>query len=534
MTLNLRFILLLGFLLSLFLGGVALLVTTHTAETSRALSAAQEERSQLLDETISLVSYPLDQFTRDYSLWDEMAAFVKNPTDEWARINIQTSLATFRLRAIWILRPDGSLLHTASPDGSTPPAPPLTATEVSSLAPRSPFTAFFAIVDGMPCEIRACPIQPSNDIQRTTPPLGWLIAAREWNSQHLETLGKLTGATASLAPPDNPPQPYRTGDSFQIVRPLPSLDGHTLSTLVLHYRPPGLESAEAFNRDELLIFILQGVFLIAVTAICIHRWILAPIRDIIASLRSDDAAPVAALTPRHDEIGLIARLVRSHFADRLSLQRSERALALTLAERVRLGRDLHDNVIQSLFATGMGVAATKNLVHSSPAQVEEGLEQVRACLNEIIRDVRTFIIGLEPGSLEGKSLAQAMASLSEALRSIRPVQIDADIDENAEQALPPALRQHVLQFSCEALLNSIRHANASRVLLSLNLSGDRVILTLTDNGVEATPADTSPAGLGLASLVERAALVGALCDTSILPGHGNRLRVRYPLADSSR
>jgi signal transduction histidine kinase len=533
MTLNLRFVLLLGFLFALFLGGVALLTTTHNAETSRAIAAAQEERSRLLDEIVSLISYPLDQFTRDYSLWDEMAAFVENPTDEWARINIHASLDTFRLRAAWVVRPDGSLIHTSTRGESPPPALPLAPADFPRLSASAPFNHFFANIDGTPCEIRACPIQPSSDLQRTSPPLGWLVAASAWDPAHLETLGKLTGAATTLAPPGTPPTPHETGGGFQITRPLPTLQQTPLATLVLTYRPPALESAEAFNRDELLIFILQGSLLVAVAAICIHRWILSPVRAIIASLRTDDAAPVAALAPRNDEIGLIARLVRSHFADRLALQRSERALAHTLAERVRLGRDLHDNVIQSLFATGMGLAATKSLVRSSPEQVEEGLEQVRSCLNEIIRDVRTFIVGLEPDNLDSKTFPQAVTALADALRAIRTTQIDTDIDDLAEQSLTPDLRRHALQLLREALLQRIRHSGANRLQISLHGSQGHVILSLTDDGITAAPSDNTPAGLGLASLAERAALTGALCEISPLPIRGNRIRVRFPVTLSA-
>src|SRR5688572_11282672 len=99
MTLNLRFILLLGLLLALFLGGISLLNSTHRTEMSRTILAAQHERGRLLDEVVGLVGYPLSQFTRDYSLWDEMATFVAKPDPEWARINIDPGLNTFRLRA---------------------------------------------------------------------------------------------------------------------------------------------------------------------------------------------------------------------------------------------------------------------------------------------------------------------------------------------------------------------------------------------------------------------------------------------------
>jgi signal transduction histidine kinase len=529
MTLNLRFILLLGLLLALFLGGISLLNSTHRTEMSRTILAAQHERGRLLDEVVGLVGYPLSQFTRDYSLWDEMATFVAKPDPEWARINIDPGLNTFRLRAVWVLRTDGSLVYATAPQANEPvTALPFPAGETIARLARDPFARFHTRIEGEICEVRASPIQPSSDIPRTSAPLGWLIAASRWDEAYLATLGKLLDATATLIPHPVRPEPHLETDGVEIIRTLTALQGEGLASLKINYNPPGLSSSEDFNRDELLIFALQGLLLIAVTALCIHMWVLSPVKQIITSLREDRPDAVASLVPRNDETGLIARLVQSHFSDRRALERNERALAHTLAERVRLGRDLHDNVIQSLFATGMGLASTHSFVRSSPALVEEGLEQVRASLNEVIRDVRTFIVGLEPEPLETESFAQAIAHLTEALRSIRPLSFDVDIDDHAALILLPDLRHHALQLVRESFLNSIRHAGATRLQLSLHGSMDGVVLTMIDDGTSASPADNSPTGQGLACLVARANLVGAQCEISRLPERGTRVQVRYP------
>jgi signal transduction histidine kinase len=531
MTLNLRFTLLIGLLLALFLGGVGLLTSTQRAETARTAEVAQQERSQLLDEIISLVGYPLAQFTRDYSLWDEMADFLKDPSGEWARINIDASVDTFHLRAAWVLRTDGSLVYAAK-GGENAPALPVPAATLREKLSREPFASFFfPLGDGL-CEFRAAPIQPSADTARTTPAQGWLIAAYGWDEPHLETLGKLTGAHVTIDTAQAAPATLPRSEGFEIVRPLPGPDGAPVASLKLHYTPAGLASIDEFNRDEILIFLLQGLLLIAATTLCIQRWVLNPVRQIITSLREGDAAPIATLAIRNDETGLIARLVQSHFADRRAIERSERTLAHTLAERTRLGRDLHDNVIQSLFATGMGLTALRNARQATPAEVEAGLDRVKTNLNEVIRDVRAFIVGLEPESLDGKTFSEAVSQLADALRAIRTIQIDIDIDETAAHALPPDLRHHALQLLRETLLNSVRHSGASHIQLSLLGSPDHVILAHTDDGRHASAAENTPAGLGLASIAERVSIVGATCEITPLPQSGTRIRVLYPRSES--
>ncbi len=528
MTLQLRFTLLLGLLLVLFLAGVQILRSTHRAETLEAIEASLQERSRLLDEVVHLLEYPLDQFTRDYSQWDEMARFVVAPEPAWAAINIDASLETFRLRAAWILTTDGRLLYSAARNGTAKiDGLPLDAGMLIERLSREPFARFHIVMGSDVCTVRASPIQPSSDLQRTSPPLGWLLAAEDWDQARLAKLGKLLGATATLPPVP----PGETSPSSRInvdlVRPLTGLDGQSLAVLRLQYQPPEAASAEAFNRDELLIFIAQGLLLISVTGICIHRWVMRPVKKIIASLREDNPELVTPLVLQKDEPGLIARLVQSHFADRRALQRSERTLAHTLAERVRLGRDLHDNVIQSLFAAGMGLASTHSLIRSSPALVEEGLEQVRAALNEVIRDIRTFIVGLEPDSPPGETFTQAVTHLTDALRAIHSLKFEVEIDEPTAQLLPADQRQHALQLIRESLLNSIRHTGAKHLRIDLRGTAKEILLILTDDGVPASTGENTPAGLGLAGLAARAHLVGAHLEITRLADHRNRVHIRY-------
>jgi signal transduction histidine kinase len=528
MTLQLRFTLLLGLLLAMFLAGVHVLRSTHRAETLHAIETERQERSRALDELIGLLEYPLDQFTRDYSQWDEMVRFVAAPDPGWATVNIDASLDTFRLRAAWILTPSGRLLYTAS-RGETSPAPglPVATDALLTRLSQDPFARFHLTIGGDLCTLRAAPIQPSSDLSRISPPVGWLIAAEAWDQERLARLGKLLDARATLLSATEVPVQKNLTDGFDITRPLDVLPGSSPAFLKLHYQPPEFASAEDFNRDEMLIFVVQGLLLIVVTSLCVHLWVVRPVKKIIVSLRGDDPSAVAALSRRGDETGLIARLVQSHFADRRSLEQSERSLAHTLAERVRLGRDLHDNVIQSLYATGMGLASTHRHIRTSPDLVEEGLEQIRATLNEVIRDIRTFIVGLEPDSPPGETFTQTVTHLTESLRAIHPLHFEVEIDEDAAHKLPPDQRQHALQIIRESLLNSIRHSGATHLRISLDHSTDTVTLTLTDDGRPASTAENTAAGLGLAALAARARLVGARMEIIRQDDHRTRLQIRY-------
>jgi signal transduction histidine kinase len=181
----------------------------------------------------------------------------------------------------------------------------------------------------------------------------------------------------------------------------------------------------------------------------------------------------------------------------------------------------------------MGLASTHSLIRSSPALVEEGLEQVRATLNEVIRDIRTFIVGLEPDSPPGETFTQSVTHLTEALRAIHSLTFEVEIDESTAQRLPVDQRQHALQLIRESLLNSIRHAGARHLRIELRGMANEILLTLTDDGVSAATGENTPSGLGLAGLAARAHLVGAHLEITRRADHRNRVHIRYTCSPPS-
>ena len=194
---------------------------------------------------------------------------------------------------------------------------------------------------------------------------------------------------------------------------------------------------------------------------------------------------------------------QSALAIGLTQARAEHERLALLEERDRIGRDLHDLVIQRLFATGMVLQGAQRLT-TNPA-VSERVGRAVNELDQTIREVRSTIFALhhasEGGGLRSRVL-QEVAAGSSALGFEPTVRFDGPIDSTVSDDV----REHVIAALREALSNAARHAEATQVRVSLSVESDEVVLIVTDNGMGLP--QTQSRRSGLANLAGRAEVSG--------------------------
>ncbi|MDE3083931.1 MAG: hypothetical protein KGJ37_01765, partial [Verrucomicrobiota bacterium] len=456
MSIKLRFALLLGFLL---VGFLAVLWALHWSEAKQAenmLGDVRRDRVAVLDHWLDASTRSLQEVAADYAQTEELAKFAARPDAAWATANFQAILTHSGLQALWIVRADGTLIQGAHLSGeeqleTTPLAPKDFARVVAS----TPSPHFFAEKGDDLFEICASPIPASAEHPLGTP-IGWLVVARQWDTAQLRTLASLTESATALSAPGEEP-PVSPGKGVTLTRSLPDWQGHTLR--LLHVHDQAREAGFMLQTDafQARLFVVFGLLIITALWFSLQNWVLRPLGWIGRSLALGDPAPIRALCAQTHELGRIACLIESAFEQRDALRRSEGALRRMLDERAALGRDLHDGVIQSLYAAGMGLAGIHALLRSDQGEVSARLEQTRAALNDTIGDVRNFITGLEPEALRQRSFGQAVASLLEFMQSIRPARIAHEIDESLAARLTLEQRAHALQIAREAVSNALRH-----------------------------------------------------------------------------
>ncbi|HEV2086729.1 MAG TPA: GAF domain-containing sensor histidine kinase [Cryptosporangiaceae bacterium] len=237
--------------------------------------------------------------------------------------------------------------------------------------------------------------------------------------------------------------------------------------------------------------------------------------------------------PPFDEDDLrIVRLLADHAALALEFGRAQedRQRLAVYRERDRIARDLHDMVIQRLFAVGLGLQGLSRLVvrPEVASRIERSVDE----LDETIREVRRTIFALQeptddPDGLRTEVLR--VASESAVVLGFEPsVRLDGPIDSTVADSV----RTDVLATVREALSNAARHAQAGRVEVALRADIRTGLLSLTveDDG-EGIDLN-GPTGRGLANLAARAEKLGGQFDIVSEPGSGTRLAWSVPLDPS--
>lgn len=259
----------------------------------------------------------------------------------------------------------------------------------------------------------------------------------------------------------------------------------------------------------------------------------APIRvrgRVFGNLYLTDKCGAAGFDEEDEQLVTALAVAAGISVDNARLHSQVRELAL-LEERERIARDLHDDVIQRIFAIALSLQATEGRVGADPDLAERITDAVDA-LDETIRQIRTTIFSLEPSPSSASTLrAEVLSLCAEARRSLGfdpEVRFAGPVD-----AAAGGLAGDALAALREALSNVARHARASRVTVSVAAVDGNLAVVVTDDGVGLRPGvasgRTPGAGRGLPNLAERAEDLGGSFSVATRPEGGTLLEWRVPL-----
>jgi signal transduction histidine kinase len=211
---------------------------------------------------------------------------------------------------------------------------------------------------------------------------------------------------------------------------------------------------------------------------------------------------------------------------RLNLQ--QRRLAV-LEERDRIGMDLHDGIIQSIYAVGLTLEHARLLMKDTPEQSYQRIEQAIADLDNTIRDIRAYILDLRPRQLFDENLMLGISRLVHEFRTntLAEVKLDGPVGDLGLGEPEAVALFHICQ---EALANAAKHARARRLQVSVWKTADRVLLEINDDGRGFDAEKVRMAlGHGLSNMSTRARNVGGDVDISSEPGSGTTVLAWVPL-----
>ena len=196
-------------------------------------------------------------------------------------------------------------------------------------------------------------------------------------------------------------------------------------------------------------------------------------------------------------------------------------------ERDRISRDLHDSVIQMIYAVTLSLDDVPELVSEAPAEARERVDDAIDALHGVIRDIRNFIFGLRPLLLDSGSLLDGLRALADELRRNTTTEIEVVGEEPSDLTLDVVAE--LLAIAREALANVARHSGAAHASIRLEELGQTVRLEIADDGRGlANEPDMVGGHHGLANLRTRAEALGGAFDIESGAAAGTRIIVAIP------
>ena len=215
--------------------------------------------------------------------------------------------------------------------------------------------------------------------------------------------------------------------------------------------------------------------------------------------------------------------------DNARLHAAQARLAV-VDERDRIGRDLHDGIIQSIYAVTLSLDDVPDLVREDPDEAAARVDAAIDTLHRATADIRNFIFGLRPLLLGDADLVQALQDAAEEVR--RNTGLAVSFEATAAPDLPGESMIELLAIGREAMSNVARHAvGATSVRVSLAAEGGELVLEVRDDGAGFDPAAArGPQHQGIRNMHSRAERLGGTFEVSSTIGAGTAISVRVPLA----
>jgi two-component system sensor histidine kinase DevS len=200
-----------------------------------------------------------------------------------------------------------------------------------------------------------------------------------------------------------------------------------------------------------------------------------------------------------------------------------------LEERERIGMDLHDGIIQSIYGVGLSLESALHSFAENPQDAKTRVEHSIESLNQAIRDLRAYILDLRPLEMGNEGLMGGLNRLITEFRANTLATVQLTSTDHKLQELSPSRSMVLFHICQEALANIAKHARAQQVEISLWSTEERVLMEIHDNGkgfeIEKINATI---GHGLANMQTRARSVGGDVDISSVIGEGTTVLAWVP------
>jgi two-component system, NarL family, sensor histidine kinase UhpB len=358
----------------------------------------------------------------------------------------------------------------------------------------------------------------------------------------LERAGPLPSIPSSAKPTDQTPAGLETAGASRPFRPsrirgvsllwwvlLPNAAVLVVAFVLLAVTP--ITVSHPIQADELALLVVGLALFVALDVVLLRR-VLSPLITLAEVMSSVDpdrpGRRLVGVNPRSAEGRALAEAFNS-MLDRLERARREAArtaLAAQEAERLRVARELHDEIGQTLTAV---MLQAERAADEDPAQAAVALGRVAEAVHESLDELRRIARELRPEALDDLGLVNALIALCSRVGAQGGPRVERDFDGG----LPAMSRETELviyRVAQESLTNALRHSDAVAATVSLKSDPETITLTVTDDG-KGIPDRLPAATAGIAGMRERALLVGGRLSISSSQGQGTQVQLTVPVEE---
>jgi signal transduction histidine kinase len=356
----------------------------------------------------------------------------------------------------------------------------------------------------------------------------------KWDQAFEEKLGQALGGRVSLADSTRS-ESGTAGKSVGIFVETP-LPGHPDRAVRLVIDPIAAQRLTALQNRVLAVTVLSAAFLLTLSVL-----LGASRRD---STENQTRTPWRQASAEMGGLERLARISeeRGHELQRESgarqraeedLQTNRTLLSQSHEERARLGRDLHDNICQTLYAVSLTLESIRKKISATP-EVWQRLDQSIVEVRRLNQEVRAYLRFLEPEQIQRQSFTEAVQQMLDILPTGADLAVTRQFDEEAVAMIRPAQAAEVVNILREAVSNATRHGHARHITLRAERDDTTVALAVQDDGTGMS--DEKPAkaaGHGLANMRARAEALGATLRIESELGRGTRVLLLLPVTSTT-
>ena len=287
---------------------------------------------------------------------------------------------------------------------------------------------------------------------------------------------------------------------------------------------------------SLIIFVVVGWLVSVALNFLVLQIAFRPLMDLGKVMKRVQAgerslrAPMTGVDPEADQLARTFNMMLEAIDDGTRLRASQ-IINAQEQERKRIARELHDETSQVLTSLLISLAILEESTTTQEAR--DRIADTRKLAHQTLRAIRSLSIDLRPSALDDLGLLPALRWYIKEYQQKCSIEVEFAATGFKER-LPAEMETALYRIVQESLTNTARHANASRVVITMKEDTDAVYATITDNGCgfdvgSILKSPDQERGLGLAGMSERALLLDGTLNINSSPGHGTSIEVYIPL-----